>query len=87
MLADGAALQSAIDRPRIHHQWLPDHLFAEPDALSPETAAELERRGHELEERPTVGKVHAVRLRADGRVVAAADPREEGSAGVVSEYD
>ena len=87
LLADGAELQSAVDRPRIHHQWLPDRLFAEPDALSPETLAELERRGHELAEVATVGKVHAVRLRADGRVVAAADPRDEGAAGVVSEYD
>ncbi len=87
LLADGDELQVALDRPRIHHQWLPDRLWAEPDALSPETAAELERRGHQLDERPTVGKVHAVRLRADGKVVAAADPRDEGSAGVVSEYD
>ena len=87
LLADGDELQAAVDRPRIHHQWLPDKLWAEPDALAPETAAELRRRGHELDERPTVGKVHAVRLRADGRVAAAADPRDEGSAGVVSEYD
>jgi len=87
LLADGDPLQTALDRPRIHHQWLPDRLWAEPDALSPETGAELERRGHELAERPTVGKVHAVLLRADGKVVAAADPREPGSAGVVSKYD
>ncbi len=87
LLADGEELQAAVDRPRLHHQWLPDRLFAEPDALSPETAAELERLGHELGELPTVGKVHAVRVRADGRVVAAADPRDEGAAGVVSEYD
>ena len=83
LLADGEPLQAALDRPRIHHQWLPDKLSAEADALSPETRAELKRRGHVLDERPTVGKVHAVRLRADGKVVAAADPREPGAAGVV----
>ncbi|MFQ5349308.1 MAG: gamma-glutamyltransferase [Thermoanaerobaculia bacterium] len=87
LVADGEELQTALDRPRIHHQWLPDRLWGEPDALSPETAAELKRRGHQLAERPTVGKVHAVRRHADGRVVAAADPRDEGAAGVVSEYD
>src|SRR5436305_13013383 len=42
---DGDPLQAALDRPRLHHQWLPDRLEAEPDALSPETRAELERRG------------------------------------------
>ena len=86
LLADGDTLQAALDRPRIHHQWLPDKLWAEEDALSPETRAELERRGHVLDERETVGKVHAVRLRADGKVVAAADPRDQGTAGVVKRY-
>ena len=46
VLVDGDSLGAALDRPRIHHQWLPDELFAEEDALSPETRAELERRGH-----------------------------------------
>ena len=87
LLADGDGLQAAVDRPRIHHQWMPDKLWAEEDALSPETRAELERRGHLLDERESVGRVHAVRLRADGKVVAAADPRDRGSAGVVREYD
>ncbi len=87
LLADGDGLQAALDRPRIHHQWLPDKISAEADALSPETGAELERRGHQLGEIPNVGKVHAVRLRADGRMEAAADPRDQGSAGVVSKYD
>ena len=87
VLANGDPLQVALDRPRIHHQWLPDRLDAEPDALSPETRAELERRGHELGDRPAVAKVHAVGLRSDGKVVAAADPRDPGSAGVVSKDD
>ena len=30
-------LQAAVDRPRIHHQWMPDKLFFESDSLSPET--------------------------------------------------
>ena len=87
LLLDGDTLQAALDRPRIHHQWLPDKLWAEEDALSPETRVELERRGHVVDERPTVAKVHGVRLRADGKVVAATDPRDQGAAGVVREYD
>ncbi|MCP6675160.1 gamma-glutamyltransferase, partial [Klebsiella pneumoniae] len=33
----GMNLQEAIDAPRIHHQWLPDRVFMEPRALSPDT--------------------------------------------------
>jgi gamma-glutamyltranspeptidase len=40
--------QEAIDAPRFHHQWLPDRLDYEKYGLSPDTTAELERRGHTL---------------------------------------
>ncbi|MCP4656907.1 MAG: gamma-glutamyltransferase [bacterium] len=84
---DADSLQAAIDRPRVHHQWLPDRLFVEPDALSPETRAELERRGHAIAITAAVAQVHAVRWLAGGEggeVEAAADPRGgAGAAGVV----
>jgi gamma-glutamyltranspeptidase/glutathione hydrolase len=37
-----------VDAPRLHHQWLPDVLFAEPYALSPDTQAELARMGYRI---------------------------------------
>ena len=82
LLVDGDSLQSALDRPRLHHQWLPDRLEAEPDTLSPETRAELERRGHTVHVTNTVAKIHAVHLLPDGRVEAASDPRGSGVGGV-----
>ncbi len=83
LLVDGDPLQAALDRPRLHHQWLPDRLDVEPDTLSPETRAELERRGHKVEVTTTSAKVHAVHLLPDGRVEAASDPRGSGAGGVV----
>ena len=83
LIVDGDALQEAVDRPRIHHQWMPDVLVAETDALSPETADVLERRGHELESVRAIGEVHAVRFFSTGVVEAAQDPRGPGAAGVV----
>lgn len=80
VVLDGDELQAAVNRPRIHHQWLPDELVAEPDALSPETRQELSRRGHRLAERRSIGEVHAVRRRQDGTSEAAADPRGPGAA-------
>ena len=84
ILVDGDGLQAAIDRPRIHHQWMPDEIVAEPDALSPETVDELERRGHHVRMVPAMCEVHAVRRSRDGLCEAAADPRGPGSAGIVA---
>jgi gamma-glutamyltranspeptidase/glutathione hydrolase len=41
--------QEAVDAGRIHHQWLPDRTSYERNAFSPDTIAELERRGHTLQ--------------------------------------
>ncbi|HMB54954.1 MAG TPA: gamma-glutamyltransferase, partial [Thermoanaerobaculia bacterium] len=83
LLVDGDELQAAVDRPRVHHQWLPDVIRHEPDALSPETRAALEARGHELEEVGSVAVAHAVRLLAGGTAEAAADPRRPPSTAAV----
>ncbi|HTG32406.1 MAG TPA: gamma-glutamyltransferase [Thermoanaerobaculia bacterium] len=83
LLVDGDPLQTALDRPRLHHQWLPDRLEAEPDALSPETRADLERRGHTILIESYTAKIHAVHLLPDGRMEAASDPRGSGVGGVV----
>ena len=85
LIADGDPLQTALDRPRLHHQWLPDRMEVEPDTLAPETRAELERRGHEIHVKPKedFAKVHAIRVRADGLMEAASDPRSTGLGAVV----
>ncbi len=81
---DGDGLQAALDRPRVHHQWLPDQIFAEGDALSPETKTELEARGHQVTWVGSLAQVHAVRWMAGGQVESAVDPRGGGGAsGVV----
>jgi gamma-glutamyltranspeptidase/glutathione hydrolase len=46
----GMNAQEAVDAPRLHHQWQPDVLFAEPFALSPDTKALLRRMGYRIEE-------------------------------------
>ncbi len=84
LLVDGDPLQAALDRPRLHHQWLPDQISSEPDALAPETRSALEARGHRVTlADPDLSKVHAVRLLPGGRLEAAADPRGPGVAGAV----
>jgi gamma-glutamyltranspeptidase/glutathione hydrolase len=53
-------LQEAVDAPRIHQQWLPDTLAAEPFALSADTADALRRMGYALEPLPPWGTGNAV---------------------------
>jgi len=83
LIVDGDDLQEAVDRARIHHQWMPDLLYTELYALSPETARALKRRGHELRVVLELGEVHSVRGEVAAEVWAAQDPRGPGTAGVV----
>jgi gamma-glutamyltranspeptidase/glutathione hydrolase len=50
MIDHGMNVQEAIDAPRIHTQWLPDVVYLEPFALSPDTRRLLEQRGYAFEE-------------------------------------
>jgi len=84
LLVDDDHLQLALDRPRLHHQWLPDRLQAEPDALAPETRAVLERRGHAIESSEVTAKVNVARILPDGAIEAAVDPRGPGAPAVVA---
>jgi gamma-glutamyltranspeptidase/glutathione hydrolase len=45
----GMNAQDAIDAPRFNHEWLPDRIQYEKYGLSPDTVAELEKRGQVLQ--------------------------------------
>ncbi|MFT4180491.1 MAG: gamma-glutamyltransferase family protein, partial [Rhizobium sp.] len=45
----GMDIQQAIDAPRIHHQWLPDRIYTEPYALSPDTIKLLTGMGYAVQ--------------------------------------
>jgi gamma-glutamyltranspeptidase / glutathione hydrolase len=62
--------QEAVDAPRIHMQWLPDVLYVERQALSPDTRALLAAQGYRIEEQSPWG---AVALVAAGVSAPAAD--------------
>jgi len=56
----GMPLEEAVDAPRIHHQWLPDTLAAEPFALSAHTTAALRHMGYRIVPLPPWGTGNAV---------------------------
>jgi len=78
----GMDMQKAVDAKRVHHQWLPDVIIAEPGALTPEITKQLEAGGYNVNEKlaPVIGKVDAILIREDGTKEAGADKRGDDAA-------
>ena len=80
-------LAEAVNKPRIHHQWLPDVVITEP-GISIDTLNGLSTMGHNLPKDKNGGYAHTVlgRVNSVGQtadiVVGSADPRGPDSAAV-----
>ena len=77
---DGRSAVEIVAAPRIHHQYLPDAIMAEPGALTAAEKSALEGRGHVIRERGAWGNTQVVTWDyASGAVEAASDPRGFGA--------
>ncbi|MES2293946.1 MAG: gamma-glutamyltransferase [Pseudomonadota bacterium] len=47
-------VKAAVDSPRLHHQWLPDVITAEPGAIAPAVRKELEANGYKIAEEDNI---------------------------------
>ena len=70
-------IAEGVAAPRIHHQWLPDRVFAER-GFSPDTLRALEARGHVVVPGPTSGSANSILVTPEG-LTGAADPRQRGT--------
>jgi gamma-glutamyltranspeptidase/glutathione hydrolase len=76
----GLALPDALAAPRIHHQWRPDELLVE-ESLDPTIVAALEKIGHRVARRRSVGVTQAIGVSPDGPgLLGVHDPRVQGKA-------
>jgi gamma-glutamyltranspeptidase/glutathione hydrolase len=77
---EGRSAQEIVSAPRFHHQFSPDELRFETDALSLDERKALEERGHKLREGTRKwGNVQVVTWNyKTGKVEAASDPRGAG---------
>ncbi|MBF6648648.1 gamma-glutamyltransferase [Methylobacter sp. BlB1] len=84
--ADGNGPDSWVRVPRFHHQFIPDAIEYEKEALTTDEMSSLTARGHQLKEaRYRYGNMQAVmREKTTGTLTAASDPRGEGRASVYS---
>ena len=73
--------QAWVSRPRFHHQYLPDMIFYEKNALSDTMVSQLEAMGHQLKmQNSPYGNMQAISWDYESGVQAASDPRVEGQA-------
>ncbi|MGH8399784.1 MAG: gamma-glutamyltransferase, partial [Gammaproteobacteria bacterium] len=80
---DGGDAQSIVSTPRYHMQYLPDIVFYEPDAFTADEVTGLENMGYQLHQADTYGNMQAITWDyKSGKVTAAADPRDIGTAEV-----
>jgi gamma-glutamyltranspeptidase/glutathione hydrolase len=56
----GMNISEAVNAPRIHHQWLPDKVFAEPRAINRDTLERLEGAGHTITVQRSWGAMEAI---------------------------
>jgi len=69
----------AVNRPKFHHQWLPDQIDVEK-SFPQDVRASLKAVGYTLFERPTIGRTEAIRVLPDGSFEAVADGRGDDGA-------
>jgi gamma-glutamyltranspeptidase/glutathione hydrolase len=75
----GMELQEALGAPRCHHQWRPDRITCEEEALIRDVREGLERRGHEVRAGRAWGNVQALLFDpVSGLIHGASDPRGYG---------
>ena len=82
--ANGAGAETMVELPRFHHQFLPDQIQFEANALGFLTQDELTSMGHILKDmQGSYGNMHTIIWDKRSNVVSAAsDPRGAGYAQV-----
>jgi gamma-glutamyltranspeptidase/glutathione hydrolase len=78
----GMTPADAVAAPRLHQQWLPDTLFAEDNALAPDTAALLRWMGYTITKAPPWGASELILAGPGKKLVGANDPRRPGGAAI-----
>ncbi|MGA8615850.1 MAG: gamma-glutamyltransferase [Xanthobacteraceae bacterium] len=75
------SIADAVSAPRIHDQWLPDQVYAEP-GLPDNVVAALQARGDKVVAQRPFTSANSIMIAPDGSFIGAADPRTGGALAV-----
>jgi gamma-glutamyltranspeptidase/glutathione hydrolase len=71
--------EDAVNKPKFHHQWLPDEIMVEagfPQAVR----QQLEQMGYKVTQRGSIGRTEVIRIEPNGHIEAVADGRGDDAA-------
>lgn len=78
LLEFNMSAEDAVNKPKFHHQWLPDEVAVEP-SFPAKTIAELQAMGYKITPRTAIGRTEAIRILPNGKLETAADKRGDDS--------
>ncbi|MFK7953772.1 MAG: gamma-glutamyltransferase [Ekhidna sp.] len=67
------SMQDAVNATRTHSQWLPDIIVIEEREMGEESIKQLEKLGHKIVSRPSMGRMDCILIREDGTLEGGAD--------------
>jgi gamma-glutamyltranspeptidase/glutathione hydrolase len=73
----GMNASAAKNKPKFHHQWLPDEIQVEKD-FPQDVRKQLEDLGYKITERPSIGRMEVIKI-TNGKMETAADKRGDDS--------
>ncbi|HKB43689.1 MAG TPA: gamma-glutamyltransferase, partial [Chitinophagaceae bacterium] len=71
--------EDAVDKPKFHHQWLPDTLYIEKNFSLP-VRDSLQKMGYAIKERSSIGRTEVIKVLSNHKFEAVADNRGEDDA-------
>lgn len=74
----GMTAEDAVNKPKFHHQWLPDEIYAENDFDS-NTITALKAMGYSIHPVSSIGRTELIQLKA-GKIIAVGDKRGDDAA-------
>jgi gamma-glutamyltranspeptidase / glutathione hydrolase len=75
----GMTPQDAVNKPKFHHQWLPDEIFVEKE-FDNNVIAQLQKMDYKVTVREPIGRTEVIMIMPDRTIQAVADHRGDDSA-------
>jgi gamma-glutamyltranspeptidase / glutathione hydrolase len=69
----------AVNKPKFHHQWLPDEILMERD-FPADVREQLKQMGYTITQTSQIGRTEVIQILPDGKIIAVGDKRGEDTA-------